>query len=198
MQLSQQHSETISPEDYLAAEREGSEKHEFFQGECFAMAGASRWHNLLSGRVLAALMRRLDGDDPCTPYMSDMRLHIETHDHYVYPDVMVVCDERAYVADDMANDATIIIEILSKSTEAYDRGRKFLHYQSLPSLREYALISQEIVQVEIYRRKEDGKWEYERLTQPTDKLTFKTIQYSLRLDELYRAIPLKNSSSGSR
>jgi Uma2 family endonuclease len=191
MQASQQKSEHITPEEYLATERGGLEKHEFYQGECFAMAGASRWHNLLAGRVFAALLQHLEGK-PCTPYMADMRLHIEAQQHYVYPDVMVVCEEEAYVADDMVNDATIIIEILSPTAELYDRGRKFLHYQSVPSLREYVLISQDVLQVEIFRWKADGKWEYERFTHFSDILTFSAVQYYLGLEELYRSIPLKN------
>jgi len=192
MQASQRKVQYITPEEYLASERKGLEKHEFYQGECFAMAGASRWHNLLTGRIFSALLRHLEGTS-CTPYVADMRLHIETQQHYVYPDIMVVCDEQAYISDDMVNDATIIIEILSPGTEAYDRGLKFLHYQSLPSLREYALISQEVVQVEIYRRKPDKKWEYERLSSLTDVLTFSTVDYTLSLEELYRSLPLKKT-----
>jgi Uma2 family endonuclease len=153
------------------------------------MAGGTRWHNVLSGRIYAALLRHLEGKT-CMPYMADLRLYIENHKHYVYPDVMVVCGEDAHIADDMVSDAEIIIEVLSPNTEAYDRGRKFLHYQSLPSLREYILISQQKIQVEIYRRKQDGKWEYERLTRKSDILTFETVSYSLPVEVLYHLIPL--------
>ncbi len=190
MQAAQQTRQSIPQEEYLATERQQQEKHEWYQGDCFAMAGGSRWHNILSGRIFSALVQHLDGE-ACTPYMADLRLHIEAHHHYVYPDVMVVCDEVAYVADDMVNDATIIIEILSPSTESYDRGRKFLHYQSLPSLRKYILVSQNVMQVEAYRRRQDGKWEYERLTQGSDSLTLETINCTLTLDVLYRSIPIK-------
>lgn len=190
MQAVQQTTQPISQEDYLATERQQQEKHEWYQEECFAMAGGTRWHNLLSSRMLSALVQHLDGK-ACTPYMADLRLYIETHQHYIYPDILVVCDEVAYIADDMVNDATIIIEILSPGTEAYDRGRKFLHYQSLPSLREYVLVSQHTIQVESYRRKQDGKWEYERLTHPSDHLVLETIHYTLTLEALYRSIPLK-------
>lgn len=192
MQVSQQNVQYLTPEDYLATERQGLDKHEYYQGECFAMAGASRWHNLLAGRVFSALLHHLEGES-CTAYMSDMRLHIESHQNYVYPDVMVVCEEQAYIADDMVNDAGIIVEVLSSSTELYDRGTKFLHYQSLPSLREYVLISQKEVQIEIYRRKPDGKWEYERLTTTSDMLSFSTINCQCSLEDLYRSIPLKKT-----
>ena len=195
MQAVQQIRQTISEEEYLVKERQQQEKHEWYRGECFAMAGGTRWHNMLALRIVSTLASHLNGK-PCTPYMSDFRLYIETQHHYVYPDVLVVCDESAYIADDMANDATIIIEILSPSTEVYDRGRKFLHYQSLPSLREYVLVSQQTTQVEIYRRKEDGKWEYERLTLPSDVLIFATIEYRLTLENLYQSIPLRMPPEG--
>lgn len=184
MQATQRTVQPISQEEYLATERQEREKHEWYQGECFAMAGGTRWHNMLSGRIFSALVQHLDST-PCTPYMADLRLHIETHHHYVYPDVMVVCEEEVYIADDMVNDATVIIEILSPSTESYDRGRKFLHYQSLPSLREYILISQHTVQVESYRRRQDEKWEYERLTQPSNILTIAIINYIRSLWKSY-------------
>ncbi len=184
--------QAISEEEYLATERQQQDKHEWYQGESFAMAGGSRWHNLLSTRILSALVPHLEGT-PCTPYMADLRLYIETHHHYVYPDILVVCDEIAYIAEDMVNDAAVIFEILSPGTESYDRGRKFLHYQSLPSLREYVLISQTIMQVEVYRRKQDGKWEYERLTEPTAQLRLTALDYVMTLEHLYRDMPIKRS-----
>jgi Uma2 family endonuclease len=179
----------IREEEYLAAEREGKEKHEWYQGECFAMAGGTRWHNMLSARIIAALVEHLDST-PCTPYMADLRLFIEAHQHYVYPDIMVVCDESSYLADDMVNNAEIILEVLSKGTESYDRGQKFLHYQSVSLLREYILVSQDAMQVEIYRRREGGRWEYQRLARPADVLFFETIDCSILLEKLYRSIPL--------
>jgi Uma2 family endonuclease len=177
----------IAEEDYLTAERQQLGKHEWYHGECFAMAGGTRWHNILASRILAELVRHLDGKR-CTPYMADLRLLIEAHRHYVYPDVMVICNEAAYLSDDMAKDAEIIVEVLSAGTESYDRGQKFLHYQSIPSLREYVLVSQEVMQVEIYRKRQDGKWEYERLTHPKDVLQFETVGCTITLEVLYRGI----------
>ena len=188
MQVSQRKTEYISPEEYLAAERKSSERHEYYQGECFAMAGASRWHNLLAGRIFSGLLRHLDGKD-CVPYMTDMRLYLDIQQSFVYPDVMVVCGEDAYIADDMVNDADIIVEVLSPSTEAHDRGSKFLQYQSLPSLREYVLVSQKSVQVECYRQKAGGRWEYERLIPPSECLAIDTVHFQIGLEELYRGIP---------
>ncbi|OQX19670.1 MAG: hypothetical protein BWK80_36565 [Desulfobacteraceae bacterium IS3] len=177
--------EILTSEDYLMLERQSSEKSEFYQGECFAMAGASRRHNMLAGRIFAALLRHLDGKF-CFPYMSDMRLDITSHNHYVYPDVFVVCDESAYIADDMVNDALVIIEVLSPTTESYDRGKKFLHYQSLDSFAEYVLISQSNIQVEVFRRNDAKKWEYEILTEPSDILHLNALEFSIPISELYK------------
>ncbi len=179
--------EIISADEYLSIERQTEERNEFCQGESMSMAGGSRWHNRLAGQIFAALVHHLDGN-PYMPYMAGIRLFIKAHQHYVYPDVLVVCHEEAYIADDMVNDATVIIEILSPSTESYDRGRKFLHYQSLPSLREYVLITQDAMQSEIFRRGEKHKWEYERINEPTDILNLETHQFSISLAELYKAV----------
>jgi len=179
--------EILTPEDYLTFERQSSEKSEFYQGECFAMAGASRRHNMLAGRIFSSLLRHLDGKS-CFPYISDMRLDIKSHNHYVYPDVLVVCDESAYIADDMVNDALVIIEVLSPTTEAYDRGKKFLHYQSLDSFMEYVLLTQSHIQVEVFQRNTAGKWEYEILTEPSDILHLNTLEFSIPISELYKFI----------
>ena len=179
----------MSEDEYLANER-----HEFLDGERFAMAGRTRWHNRLTGRLFSAILRHLDGKT-CTPYIADMRLYIESYHHYVYPDILVVCDEHAYIADDMVNDATIIIEVLSPRTEAYDRGRKFLHYQKLPSLREYVLVSQGMMQVELFRKNMHQKWEYELWDQPTDMISLVSIEFRMTIEELYRFMALKTSGT---
>ncbi len=187
----------MTAEEYLARERQAEEKSEFYQGECFAMAGASRRHNLLSVNILRHLANHL-ASKPCQPYVADMRLYIEAHEHYVYPDVLVVCDEKAYVDEENCKDATVIVEVLSPSTETYDRGLKFLHYQSLPSLQEYVLISQEILQVEVYHRRiQKQDWIYQALSQPEDALVLSSIDFSCRLAELYESItfPIEPASS---
>lgn len=187
----------MTAEEYLARERQAEEKSEFYQGECFAMAGVSRRHNLLSVNILRHLANHL-ASKPCQPYVADMRLYIEAHEHYVYPDVLVVCDEKAYVDEENCKDATVIVEVLSPSTETYDRGLKFLHYQSLPSLQEYVLISQEVLQVEVYHRRiQKQDWIYQALSQPEDALVLSSIDFSCRLAELYESItfPIEPASS---
>ncbi len=151
------------------------------------MAGASRNHNHLAGDFYRFLGNTLI-NHPCEPFISDMRLHIERRDHYVYPDVMVVCDEKAHIDTDMVNDATVLVEVLSPSTERYDRGRKFLHYQSLPSLQAYLLISQDLPLVEIFQRKAFGHWDYQRLENPDDRVILDVIGSSCSLPDLYHGL----------
>jgi Uma2 family endonuclease len=194
MGILQKQLDVITADEYLSIERQAEERNEFYRGETTAMAGGSRWHNILAGQIYAALVNHLDGK-PCTPYMADMRLCIEAHQHYVYPDVLVVCQEEPYITEDMVKDATVIIEVLSPSTESYDRGRKFLHYQSLSSLQEYVIITQEMVQVEIFRRREKHKWEYELLNEPDDEVNLEAVQFSMTLTELYKNIRLSKINS---
>jgi Uma2 family endonuclease len=179
--------EIITEADYLALERDSLDRHEFDQGQCIAMAGGSRWHNLLAGRLFSAIAHHLD-DKSCVPYIADMRLYLKADQHYVYPDILVVCHEDAYMSDDMVNDATVIIEVLSPGTEAQDRGRKFLHYQNLPSLVEYMLISQKMMQVELFRKGSERKWEYERWNQEDDEILIQSLEFSYPLKKLYRSM----------
>ena len=188
MTASQQES-PLSEAEYLTQERQAQERHEYIQGDLFALAGASRKHNVLSGQMFAALLAHLEGT-PCYPYMADMRLHINAHSHYTYPDIMVVCGEEAYAEEDMADDATVVIEVLSESTESYDRGRKFLHYQSLPSIKEYVLISQDAVLVEVYHRQDGTSWTYQAMHTSDDILRLESIGFSWTLGELYQGVAL--------
>lgn len=185
----------MTAEEYLKIERQAATKSEFYNGECFAMSGASRRHNILAGNGFGILRNHLLGK-PCQPYMADMRLNIEVYAHYVYPDVFVVCGEAAYVEEDLCNDATVIVEVLSPSTENYDRGLKFLHYQSLPSLQEYVLISQEAMQVEIYhRRVEEHDWIYQALCEPEALLKLTSLDFVCPLENLYESVSLPEPSA---
>lgn len=145
-----------SPQDYLTFERQSPGKHEYENGKLHAMAGASRKHNLISGNLYLGLRTRLR-NRRCEAFMSDMRVLIEETGLYTYPDVVVSCGQPAF--QDAENDTllnpTFIAEILSPSTESYDRGRKFAHYRRLPSLQEYALIAQDRPFVELWRRQKD-------------------------------------------
>ena len=106
----------LTESEYLEMERQAEERHGFYDGECYAMSGASRKHNRLAVKMVSRLEQHFAGK-PCDAYMADMRLQIDAYRHYTYPDVMAVCSEDAYVADDMVNDATVIVEVLSPRTE---------------------------------------------------------------------------------
>ena len=148
----------ISPEEYLAAERASEAKHEYLAGEVFAMVGASWEHNL----IVTNLVRELSGqlkDRPCRVYASDMRVGVEVADLYAYPDIMISCsdDHFADTHFDTLLNPTVVIEVLSPSTEAYDRGEKFAHYRRLESLTNYLLVSQNRRRIEHFHREADGR-----------------------------------------
>jgi Uma2 family endonuclease len=133
----------MSPDEYLAFEREAECKHEYWHGEVFAMAGASREHNLLVSNLVHLLVGALQ-DRPCEVYPSDMRVSAASAKVFTYPDVSVVCSGPNFADDaqDTLLNPVVIIEVLSDSTEAYDRGKKFEYYRTIPSLQHYLLVAQ--------------------------------------------------------
>lgn len=144
---------------YLVLEEPSLEKHEYRRGEVWAMAGGSPSHALIAGNTIRALGIALTGR-PCGVFSSDLRVRVEETDRSTYPDVTVVCGKRVTASDD-ANaivNPTLIVEVLSDSTEASDRGEKFAHLQHLPSLKEYVLISQKQQRIEVFRRGEGTTW----------------------------------------
>ncbi len=143
--------------DYLAWEDGQLEKHEFVRGEYLAMAGARRIYVTVSGNLFAGFKIHLRGT-PCRTYMADMKLRVEAADSGFYPDVMVSCDARDYTADLYLRHAVLVVEVLSDSTAAYDRGDKFADYRKLPSLQEYAIVDIAARRVECFRRNADNHW----------------------------------------
>jgi Uma2 family endonuclease len=149
----------LTPEAYLAWERQQLEKHEYFEGEVFAMAGASREHNLIVVNVVGEL-RNLLRKGTCEVYPSDLRVHVPLTGLYTYPDASVVCG-RPELTDEQGDtllNPSVLIEVLSPSSEGYDRGKKFEQYRSIASLRDYLLVSSESAHVEHYARQPDGSW----------------------------------------
>ena len=142
-----------SPETYLALERQAEYKSEYMDGQIMAMAGASRMHNLIAGNLYREVSQQLRGR-PCEAYISDMRVKVSPTGLYTYPDVVVVCGDIRFEDDhhDTLLNPTVIVEVLSASTEAYDRGDKFAHYRRLEALQDYLLVSQDKVRVEHYVR----------------------------------------------
>ena len=143
---------------YLAWEAQQPERHEYLAGEVFAMAGGSRAHATVAGNMFMALRNHLRGG-PCSVFIADMKLRVQVDDAFHYPDVFVTCAESDRALAQYQSDPTLVVEVLSPSTAAYDRGRKFDSYRKLPSLREYALIDPERLKVDLFRRRsEDGRW----------------------------------------
>lgn len=142
--------------EYLAAERDATIKHEFVDGQIVAMAGGTPEHARLAANVVAALVSALRGRR-CGVFSSDLRVHIPATGRSTYPDVTVVCDEKqtADIDEDAIINPVVIVEILSPTTEASDRGEKFAHYRRLEALQEYVLVSQDQPRVEVYRREGD-------------------------------------------
>lgn len=151
----------LTEEEYLEIERRAEYRSEYFAGEIFAMAGGSRKHSAIIFNLTVVLGSRLRGGS-CRGYSSDLRIEISGIGKYTYPDLTVVCGEEIFHDDmnDTLLNPTVIIEVLSPSTEAYDRGKKFEHYRKLESLREYVLVSQDQPRIETFLRQETGEWLY--------------------------------------
>ena len=134
----------LTPEEYLAFERKATTKHEYLNGQIIAMSGASREHNLITVNTVNQLYTQLI-DGACETYVSEMRVKHHQTDSYTYPDIVVVCDEQRFEDDvfDTLLNPIVLIEVLSPSTEAYDRGEKFAHYRQIASLQEYIFVSQD-------------------------------------------------------
>jgi Uma2 family endonuclease len=183
-----------SIEAYLELERKGPLKHEYYRGEIFALAGSSEAHNLIMTNILTALNVQLR-NRPCKVYPSDMRLRIPQTGLYTYPDVSVVCGTPQF--DDKERDTLlnpiIVIEILSPSTERYDRGKKFQNYRTVSSLQEYLLVSQDEYHIEYYRNQNDGNWMLTSYDGIAATIKLKAIDCSLSLEDVYNKVDIDTS-----
>lgn len=170
-------------EEYLEAEYQSPVKHEFVDGQMFMLAGASDKHNRLAGRLYAWLLNA--ERDACRTFFADMKVRTPGGVGY-YPDILVTCDEE----DDgvyVKRNPCLIIEILSPSTEAIDRGEKLRNYRTFESLQAYILVNQEVKRIEIFRREEDGSWRYED-SEAGETLTLPCLEFELEVDDLYRGL----------
>jgi Uma2 family endonuclease len=186
MQRRPQRSYTL--EEYEGVEESSPVKHEYFGGEIFAMAGGSRNHNRIAANVLSALVVALRGG-PCEAFGSDMK--VATADGlYTCPDVMVVCGEVQVIGQrlEAVTNPVALVEVLSPSTAAYDRGDKFEHYRSIPTLREYVLVDQDAVRVEHFRSGETGEWASSLLAAPGDKLRLSSVGVEIPLAQIYERV----------
>jgi Uma2 family endonuclease len=196
--MSSQRTTFISPEEYLAQERLAERKSEYFQGEIFAMSGASSQHVWIVANLMYELGRQLRGK-PCRISASDLRLRVTPAGLYTYPDVMVVCGEPRYADDrtDTLLNPVLIIEVLSKSTRGYDRGEKFQFCRTLPSLLEYLTISQEGPHIEHWTRQRENHWDFVDLDDLGQNVELSSIGCVLPLAEVYYNIELPGASRDS-
>lgn len=179
----------ISPEQYLEAERRAETKSEYLNGQIFAMTGASRAHNLVVTNLVGELRTQLRGR-PCEVYPSDMRVRVTETGLYTYPDVTVVCGEPRLEdehADTLLN-PTLLIEVLSESTQRYDRGRKAEHYRRIPSLEEYLLVDQTEPRVERYRRRGEREWLLTEVSGLGERIELDSIDGALALRDVYERV----------
>ncbi len=180
---------TLSAQEYLQGERQSEGRSEYHHGEIFAMAGASRRHNRIVTNLTSALNVQLQSR-PCNNYSSDMRVRIGHAERYVYPDIVATCGREHFEDDqqDVLLNPLLIIEVLSPPTEAYDRGDKFRYYQTIPSLREYVLVSQDYRGFEVYRKQPNGGWSCELLQAPPLTLRLESVNCVLTEAEVYAKV----------
>ncbi len=176
----------ISPSQYLKDEVASLEKHEYYQGEIFAMGGASLNHNIISVELLHQFKLKLKGKK-CKPLGSDMRLHIPQNTLYTYPDVTVYCGDVEITDQpfDTAMNPVIIIEVLSKSTKNYDRGNKFALYRQIKTLTDYILVDSESILVEHNSKKGDGFWQLREYKSLDNSFKIDSIKIDFQLAEIY-------------
>ena len=183
----------LTPEEYLAFERKATTKHEYLNGQIVAMSGASFAHNFITVNIATSLnVQLMEGE--CRVATSDMRVKVTQIDSYFYPDVVVVCGEPRAEDDtfDTLLNPTLIVEVLSPSTEGYDRGEKFEHYQQIASLKDYILISQDEVHVEYYYRQEN-EWLQTEFVELEDVLSLLSIGCELHLSDIYRRVEIASA-----
>lgn len=176
----------LSPEEYLALERQADYKSEYFDGVVYALAGASERHNLITLNAATDLVFQLRGR-PCRAYSNDMKVRLPDSRKFFYPDVVVVCGQPQFHDErtDAILNPLLIIEVLSESTEAFDRGGKFQAYQRLESLQEYILISQNRPLIEQYVRQSEEVWKYTAAIGLESSLSLPSIECTLNLSTVY-------------
>lgn len=173
--------------EYLELEREAEYKSEYYKGEIFAMAGAGHNHNRIVENLSGECYIAFKGKS-CRTYSSDQRIHIPENSLYTYPDLIIVCDKNQYLDDkkDTILNPSVIIEVLSESTEAYDRGQKFHFYRSILSLSEYVLINSRSLAAEVFRKNEEGFWVLaSEAYQLHDTLELATVGLTLSMADIY-------------
>jgi Uma2 family endonuclease len=178
----------FTPEEYLQLEKESAIKHEYRQGLVFAMAGAKKAHITIVGNLSGLLFNHFRNNEDCTYYANDMKVQFLEGDVYYYPDVVVTCDERDQPSNDVfIRHPKVIVEVLSDSTEAFDRGDKFADYKTIPELEEYVLIHQHQILVERFWRRASGLW-LAQTYQAGTTVELVSIGFSCSIEALYEKV----------
>jgi Uma2 family endonuclease len=179
----------IAEQDYLEDERKSLHKSEYYNGEIFAMAGASKTHNKIVASVILAIGEHLKGKS-CSFFPSDLRVHNAENSLYTYPDVTVVCGEEKYLDDefDTLLNPTVLVEVLSPATEDYDRGTKFKLYRTIPSLQNYLLVSSTEFAAEIYTRQANDEWILNTAQGKSSRIHISALNYDLSLSDIYAQV----------
>ena len=181
----------ISIKEYLEMENAALEKHEYYQGEVFAMSGSKVPHNEICVNLLVSFGQKLKGKK-CKPYNSDQRIHIPSNTLFTYPDISIVCGEIITLNGDNWNalNPTVIIEVLSKSTKNYDRGEKFKLYRDIKTLKEYILVDSETVHIEVFRLNKNNHWELDEYNDINSNVEIKAISENIAIAEIYDGVKL--------
>lgn len=186
----------LSEEEYLVFEESSSIKHEYYDGEIYAMTGGTEAHNSLSGNTYASLHAQLR-KRPCKVYNSDQKIKVLATGLHTYPDITVVCGEPVFMERPRLRltNPTVIIEVLSPSTEGYDRGVKFQHYRTIPTLQDYLLVSQNNYRIEHYTRQENNEWLLREATGLHAEVIIQSIQCVLTLADVYEKVEFEQDAS---
>jgi Uma2 family endonuclease len=181
--------QALTEAEYLQIERAAEFKSEFFAGEMFAMAGGTARHSLIAANLIRELGNRL-GSGRCAAYNADLRLKVEATGLLTYPDLSVICDPLRFAAgtDDTVVNPTVLVEVLSDSTEAYDRGKKFEHYRQIPTLREYLLVSQREPRIEQFIRQPDGLWRLQEASGLDASLKLPSLKITISLAQVFAKV----------
>jgi Uma2 family endonuclease len=182
---------TYTEAEYLALERAAESKSDYFNGEIFAMAGASPQHNAIKDNLIVEIGGQLRGGK-CRTYSSDQRVKMNAYGHYTYPDLIVQCLPPAFDGVDPESlvNPTAIVEVLSPSTERYDRNLKQINYRSIATLREIVLVSQTAFRIERYFRRDDGSWTWDVFTDEDKEFTFASVPATVAFADIYRGVEL--------
>ena len=178
----------LTPAEYFVWQEQQLQKHEYINGEVYAMSGGSKNHSLISVRFITLFSNHLETSG-CETGNSDLRVNIAGTNNYTYPDVSVTCDDRDKTTTQYITYPCLIVEVLSPSTEAYDRGGKFRMYRNNPNLQDYLLVSSTSIEMDLYHQKENGEWVIINYKEG-DTIELKSINLSFAIEQVYRGLVL--------